>query len=280
MPSQYAETMTPVDGSTGDADATSTVSRAFDVVVSLSELTREDRGASVTDVARALGRERSHVSRTLAALAEQDVVVRDAERRYHLSWAWYTAAEDLVDRRLRLEGLAVLDDLAAATGEAAFLGVLRGDTTVTIVESLPPASRMVGTWVGRAYPAFCSDAGQAVLWDADDDEVRAVFSATVFQPAGPNAPRSTEDFLARLREARERGYSIVDEEAEQGLYSVAAPVWDFRGEVVAAVQVVGERIALSPRTDTIARACCAAADTLSARLGGHPLTALRRPRAH
>ncbi len=265
---RYAETMSTADAGSGeDADATSTVSRAFDVVAAVASLTGTGRGATATDVARALERERSHVSRTLAALAENDVVVRDDERRYRLSWAWYTAAEDLVDRRLRLEGVAALDDLAAATGEAAFLGVLRGDTTVTIVESLPPASRMVGTWIGRGYPAFCSDAGQAVLWDADDDEVRAVFAATAFEDAGPKAPASVDDFLRRLREARERGYAIVDEEAEAGLYSVAAPVWDFRGEVVAAVQVVGGRGALQPRTAELAAACRLTATDLSRRLG-------------
>ncbi|KTR94687.1 IclR family transcriptional regulator [Microbacterium testaceum] len=237
------------------------------MIASLSQLTRDGQGASATDVARALGRERSHVSRTLAALADQDVVARDAGRRYRLSWAWYTAAEDLVDRRLRLEGLSALDDLAALTGEAVFLGVLRGDTTVTIVESVPAVSRMIGTWVGRAYPAFCSDAGQAVLWDASDEEVRAIFAATAFDSEGPRAPRSVDDFLARLHAARERGYTIVDEEAEVGLYSVAAPVWDFRGEVVAAVQVVGERAALQPRTSALADACLLAASALSARLG-------------
>ncbi|WP_264631616.1 IclR family transcriptional regulator [Microbacterium hydrothermale] len=255
-------------GAGTDDDATSTVSRAFDVVSAVASLTRTGRGASATDVARALGRERSHVSRTLTALAAQDVVTRDDERRYRPSWAWYTAAEDLVDRRLRLEGLAVLDDLAAATGEAVFLGVLRGDTTVTIVESIPSASNMVGTWIGRGYPAFCSDAGQAVLWDADDEEVRAVFAATDFAGAGPRAPASVDDFLGRLREARERGYTIVDEEAEAGLYSVAAPVWDFRGEVVAAIQVVGERTTLQPRTSQAATVCRRAAAALSERLGG------------
>ena len=57
---------------------------------------------------------------------------------------------------------------------------------------------MIGSWIGRAYPAFCSDAGQAVLWDASDDEVRGVFEQTVFRSAGPNAPASVDDFLERL----------------------------------------------------------------------------------
>ena len=73
--------------------------------------------------------------------------------------------------------------------------------------------------------------------------------------------------LTRLHAARERGHAVVDEEAEAGLYSVAAPVWDFRDEVVAAVQVVGERASLQPRTAALAAACVSAADTLSSRLG-------------
>ena len=242
--------------------------RGFDVLSALAELMPgSPAGASVHEVAQALGRERSQVSRTLSALADQQLVVRSDDHRYRLSWGWYAAAQDLTDRRLRSTGLEVLDELAATTGEACFLGVLRGDSTLTIVESVPAGSRMIGSWVGRAYPAFCSDAGQAVLWDATDDEVRTVFARTVFRSTGPNAPASVDDFLARLHRARERGYAIVDQEAEPGLYSVSAPVWDFRGEAVAGMQIVGERNALQPRTAELAGACVAAAESLSAALG-------------
>ena len=69
--------------------------------------------------------------------------------------------------------------------------------------------------------------------------------------------------------ARRRGYAIVDEEAEAGLYSVSAPVLDFRSEVIAAVQIVGERAKLVERTALLGAECRAAADRLSAELG-HP----------
>jgi DNA-binding IclR family transcriptional regulator len=201
------------------------------------------------------------------ALADQGLVARGEDQRYRLAWGWYAAAQDLTDHRLHTAGLSTLDGLAGAVGEPCFLGVLHGDSTRTIVESVPAASRMIGSWVGRAYPAFCSDAGQAALWDASDDEVRAVFAKTAFTSRGPNAPRSVDDFLVRLHAARERGYAIVDEEAEPGLYSVSVPVWDFRHEVVAGIQIVGERAALRPRTEELAAACLGASATLSAALG-------------
>ena len=242
--------------------------RGFDVLSALADLSREHLdGVSVRDVASALGRERSQVSRTLSALAHRGLVVRDEDHGYRLAWNWYATAQDLTDRRLRTAGLAVLDDLAETIGEACFLGVLQGDSTLTIVESVPADSGMIGSWVGRAYPAFCSDAGRAVLWDATDDEVRAVFARTSFASPGPNAPTSIDDFLDRLREARAQGYAIVDQEAEPELYSVSAPVWDFRDEVAAGVQIVGERSVLRPRTAELAAACGAAAEALSAALG-------------
>lgn len=250
------------------APVRSSMGRGFDVLSALADLLPgSPAGATVQDVAQALGRERSQVSRTLSALADQGLVVRGDDQRYRLGWGWYAAAQDLTDRRMRATGVEILDELASSVGEACFLGVLQGDSTLTIVESIPAGSRMIGSWLGRAYPAFCSDAGQAVLWDASDDEVRSVFARTSFTSPGPNAPASADDFLDRLRKARERGYAIVDQEAEPGLYSVSAPVWDFRGEAAAAVQIVGERRTLQPRTAELATACVAAAEALSAALG-------------
>ncbi|MBS1897268.1 MAG: IclR family transcriptional regulator [Actinobacteria bacterium] len=242
--------------------------RGFDVLSALADLsTGAPHGVSVRDVALALDRERTQVSRTLSALADRDLVIRGEDHRYRLAWNWYAAAQDLTERRLHSAGLQVLDELAEAVGEACFLGVLQGDSTLTVVESIPAGSGMIGSWVGRAYPAFCSDAGRAVLWDASDEEVRAVFARTSFASPGPNAPVSVDDFLERLGEARALGYAIVDQEAEPDLYSVSAPVWDFRDEVAAGVQVVGERSVLQPRTAQLAAACVAAADALSAALG-------------
>lgn len=241
--------------------------RGLDVLTSLAALIRDGQQTTVSEIARALGRERSQVSRTLATLDRSGLVERRPDRSFALAWGWYAAAQELTAQRLRTHGLAVLESLSSQLGEAAFLSELQGDATLTTLESLPSASRMIGSWIGRAYPAYCSDAGRASLWDASEDEVRAVFASTEFTPQGPNTPTSVDDFLARLDDDRQRGFSIVDQEAEPGLYSVAAPVWDFRGEVVGAVQVVGTRAALHARTAECGDACARAAADLSRQLG-------------
>jgi DNA-binding IclR family transcriptional regulator len=79
-----------------------------------------------------------------------------------------------------------------------------------------------------------------------------------------------EDFLSRLRAARERGYSIVDEEAEPGLYSLAVPIRDFKGDVVAALQVVGAKTRLQPRLEACAAALVSWGRWLESMLGQVP----------
>ncbi|WP_457964900.1 IclR family transcriptional regulator [Arthrobacter sp. D1-29] len=225
-------------------------------------------GATVADVAADLGRDRSQVSRGLKVAQQEDFLIRGERRAYALHWGLYADAQAITEQRLRTDGLTALEGLVAATNEGCFLGVLQGDSTVTIGERVPAASRMIGSWIGRPYPAYCSDAGQALLWDASEQEVRTVFANTEFVRHGPNTPASVDDFMGRLEQARSRGYSVVDEEAEPGLFSIAVPVRDFRGEVVAALQVVGPKTRLEGRRTECAAAAVEWGHWLEAALRG------------
>ncbi|MDX3310498.1 IclR family transcriptional regulator [Streptomyces sp. NPDC054884] len=238
----------------------SSVTKGLDALSALARATadgpRQGPGVTVSELARRMDRDRSQLSRMLTAMTAEGFAVRDdVSGGVTPHWRLYATARDLTAHRLRTDGLTALEGMAAETGESCYLGVLVGDTTVTIAERVPPGSRQLGSWIGRPFPAYCSDCGQALLSDADDEEVAAVFARTEFVRHGPNTPTGLDDFLRRLAQTRRRGYSIVDEEAEPLLYSVAAPVRDFSDEVVAAVQVVGPRHRLQPRT----RECVAAA---------------------
>lgn len=224
-------------------------------------------GGTVADIAVDLGKDRSQVSRNLRSAEQEGFLTRTSQRTYTLDWSVLTDAQLLTERRLQSDGGSALEVLARETDEACFLGVLSGDSTVTIGESVPASSNLVGSWLGRPYPAYCSDAGQAVLWEASEAEVRTVFAEVDFVRHGPNTPTGVEDFLARRAAARARGYAIVDEEAEPGLYSLAVPVRDFKGDVVAALQIVGVKERLEPRREACAAALAAQGQWLERRLG-------------
>jgi IclR family transcriptional regulator, pca regulon regulatory protein len=227
-------------------------------------------GGTVADIAADLGKDRSQVSRSLRTGELEGFLRRTPERTFAVDWSLLTDAQLLTGRRLEIDGAAVLESLARETDEGCFLGVLNGNSTVTIGESVPKSSNMVGSWLGRPYPAYCSDAGQALLWESSDDEVHTVFSNVEFVRHGPKTPTGVEDFLARLKQARSRGYSIVDEEAEPGLYSLAVPIRDFKGDVVAALQIVGPKLRLEPRQEASAELLVAHGKRLERVLGYLP----------
>jgi DNA-binding IclR family transcriptional regulator len=247
---------------------TSSMGRGIEALLAVGarQAGRPDGGTAAA-IAAHLGRDRSQVSRSLRTAELEGFLGRTVKRTYALDWSVFTDAQLLAERRLQQDGGTALDALAAETDEACFLGILRGDSTVTIGESVPASSNLVGSWLGRPYPAYCSDAGQAVLWEAPDAEVHRVFSNVTFTRHGPNTPASVEEFLERRQAARGRGYSIVDEEAEPGLYSLAVPVRDFKGDVVAALQIVGIKDRLEPRREQCAAALMARGAWLESRLG-------------
>lgn len=224
-------------------------------------------GGTVADIAADMVRDRSQVSRSLRTAEIEGFLRRTPRRTFALDWSLFTDAQLVSSRRLEIDGAAALESLARQTDEGCFLGVLSGNSTVTVGESVPASGNIVGSWLGRPYPAYCSDAGQALLWNASDDEVHAVLSGVGFVRHGPNTPASVGDFLARLRQARSRGYSIVDEEAEPGLYSLAVPVRDFKADVVAALQIVGPKVRLQPRQEECAELLVAHGKRLEEALG-------------
>lgn len=247
---------------------TSSMGRGIMAVLAVgSRNARGLSGGTVADIAAELGKDRSQISRSLRTAEQEGFLARGDHRFYTLDWSLLTDAQLLTEQRLQSDGLTALEGLAGETDEGCFLGVLSGDSTVTIGERVPAGSNMVGSWLGRPYPAFCSDAGQALLWEASDAEIRTVFSDVDFVRHGPNTPHNVEDFLSRVRRARERGYSVVDEEAEPGLYSLAVPIRDFKGDVVAALQVVGAKTRLEPRRELCATALLSWGKWLESTLG-------------
>jgi DNA-binding IclR family transcriptional regulator len=222
-------------------------------------------GLGVLRIAELVGQDKSQVSRTLKALAEQGLVDRDPETRaYRLGWGVFALAARAGDTRLLTAGEPIVRALAQSLGERVHLSVLRGQEVLTVLSWSASRALEASGWVGRTVPAYCTSAGYALLVDAD---VREVLADVELARLGPRTPRSLRGVAARVAVARERGFAIADEDFEPGLLAVAAPVRDFRGRVVAAINVSAPKFRLDTHVDEAGAAVARAADELSARLG-------------
>jgi len=245
--------------------------RMIDILTALGEPeSTRDGGLGVVRISELVGREKSQVSRALRTLAGTGLVERDAAtREYRLGWRLFALAARVGDQRLLALSPPVLHGLVGTLGETAHLTVLDGVDVVTVLSEASPSVVRAIEWTGRAVPAHSTSAGRALLLDHDAASLRGLFAGRELAGAGPGAPCDAGELARRIAEARERGYAVVDGEFEAGLVGVAAPVRDFRGRIVAALNVSAPAFRLGPRLAEAGGAVRVAAGELSARIGGH-----------
>lgn len=247
------------------SDGLSSVRRALDVLRVLGSGPQR-----VQDAAGLLGKEKSQVSRTLKVLAEEGFAERDPRTmEYRLGPQFLALAAAAGEDRLHTEAPAVLRALVRELGEAAYLSVLSGSAAVTVLTERPGRALQAHEWIGRAVPLNCTSSGRALLLGLPAEEVADLLSGYPDPlPGTERASRTMAELRERLARERAAGHVVTAEEYEPGLIGVAAPVFDFRGSVVAAVNVSAPVFRLPPESvPEVAQSVTAAASRLSAALG-------------
>jgi IclR family pca regulon transcriptional regulator len=130
-----------------------------------------------------------------------------------------------------------LDALSEELGESSAAAVLQGGEVVIVASA---ASRRILTSrlsIGARLTAFHSSLGRVLLAGRDDAALRRAVAEHRFKPYTPSTIMDRDAVLERIREDGARGFSLVDEELEQGLRSIAAPILDRKGRAFAALAV-------------------------------------------
>lgn len=252
-------------------EGSTSLNRAIAILNVLGSATVAGEGIGVVQIARLAGREKSQVSRTLKTLTEAGFVVRDPEnRRYRLGWRLFTLAAGAARQHLTDLAPHVLRRLVAHLGECAHLSVLDGGEVLTVMSESPGKTIQAAEWVGRVSPLHCTSSGRALLFDHTDAEARALLGGTTMTRVGPDRPLDIDGLLGKLAVDRRRGYAVVNEEFEPGLVAAAAPVRDFRGSIVGALNVSAPKFRLGRALNAVGREVCAAADQLSRAVASAP----------
>jgi DNA-binding IclR family transcriptional regulator len=220
-------------------------------------------GLTVVQLARALGREKSIVSRQLKPLVELGLVERHADGRHVLGWRLFAVSARAGDQRLLLLAPPVMRRLTQLVRERVHLSIRRGADVFTILSESPHRTIEAVGWVGRTAPITCTSSGRALLFDHSDEEIRQLCDAAFEVGPGPAAPKNVEDQIKRVQEARQLGYALVVDEFDDDLCAAAAPVRDVHGRIVAALNISAPSFRLEPHLNTAGRHVSQAALHLS-----------------
>jgi DNA-binding IclR family transcriptional regulator len=247
-------------------------------------------GLGVVRVAELAGRDKGAVSRTLATLADSGLVSRDPETQsYRLGYQLYALAARTLESRLVRASVPFLRRVVTATHETTHLCVLRGGSVLTLASELSEfAFRGLG-WEGVSTAAWQTSSGRVLVSDWAEDDLRRWYALhghdePVTSPVTPllqnsggvafSAPADVtplvtdfDSLLAEIARIRRRGFATVDEEFERGVVGVSAPVFDFRGNIIAAINVSAPKTRLGAHLDEAGALAARVAAELSAELG-------------
>jgi len=192
---------------------------------------------SLSDVARATGLTRAAARRFLLTLVDLGHVRQDGKlfrltpRVLTLGYAYLSS--------LSLPGIAEphLEQLVSEVHESSSMSVLDGRDIVYVARV--PTSRImtVAINVGTRFPAYATSMGRVLLAGLDAPALEEHLASLALEPFTDRTVSSLDDLRARIDETRAHGYALVDQELEHGLRSIAAPVRNRHGQVVAAVNV-------------------------------------------
>jgi len=167
---------------------------------------------------------------------------------------------------------AAADDillLGEKTGDTVHLAALDGNEVVYIDKVESRQRIRMFSAIGKRGPLHCTGVGKAMLAFVEDGRRRALVDSITMKKFTANTFTSRAAFLRHLDEIRGRGYARDLEEHEIGIRCAAAPIFDYRGEVVASVSVTAPSFRLTPeRLDKIAPALVQAARSITRKLGG------------
>ncbi|MEH1128781.1 IclR family transcriptional regulator domain-containing protein [Micromonospora sp. CPCC 206061] len=130
-----------------------------------------------------------------------------------------------------------LERLVAHVRESSSVCVLDGDDVVYVARV--PTSRImtVAINVGTRFPAHATSMGRVLLAHLTDEQMDSYLSRAKLNRLTARTITTADGLRAELRRVRAQGYAIVDQELEEGLRSVAAPIRDRTGTVVAAANI-------------------------------------------
>jgi IclR family pca regulon transcriptional regulator len=130
-----------------------------------------------------------------------------------------------------------LEALVAEVNESSSVSVLDGDDIIYVARV--PVSRImtVAISVGTRFPAYATSMGRVLLAGLPDDELEVFLAEQTLQRLTPRTVSSIAALKAEILRVRAQGWAIVDQELEEGLRAVAAPIRGHQGRTIAAVNV-------------------------------------------
>ena len=139
-----------------------------------------------------------------------------------------------------------MQEVANQVHESCSASVLDGTDIVYILRVPTKKIMTIRLSIGTRLPAWCTSMGRVLLGGLDDENLNSVLSNSDLKPFTSRTVTDRKKLKQIIREDHNRGWSLVNQELEDGLLSLSVPLVDRGGQIVAAMNVSGHATRTSP----------------------------------
>jgi len=222
------------DEHAGDPNFMVSLARGLQVIRSFSEFRRN---LTISQISQSTGLSRAAVRRCLYTLAKLGYVGEDNKRFFLRPQVLTLGHAYLSSTPLAITAQPYLDEVSGALRESCSAAVLDGDDIVYICRSAETRIMSISLLVGTRLPAYCTSMGQVLLAHLPHPALDDYLARVRLVERTDRTITSVPELRKVLAHVREAGFALLDQELEVGLRSIAVPVRDGRGSVVAAINV-------------------------------------------
>ncbi|PZO19835.1 MAG: IclR family transcriptional regulator [Burkholderiales bacterium] len=229
---------------------------------------RQHSRLTLSEVARLTGMSPASARRSLLTLHQLGYLDSDGKRFWVQPRALLVAHAYLSSRPMPSLAQPLLDALSERTRESASLGQLQDDDAIIVARSTARRSLSTGLGIGSRLPAYCSALGRVLLAGMPAQDALARVRGMRRVALTPQTIHSVAQVVELVDRCRQDGFSTNDGELEIGVRSMAVPVRDRTGQVVAAISIAVrvERMGMGEFRDAFLPMLNRARDTLESRL--------------
>lgn len=227
----------------------------------------------LSDLARAAGMDKVTAMRILNSLASKGIIEQHPEtRKYRLGTAVLRLAR-IREASFPVVALLqpILEDLSEGTGETAHASLAAGAALTTIAIAEPHRSTRVFVDPAQPLPLHATASGLVFLAHANDDLFQETVKRLELRSYTSGTLKSAEELRSRIDQIQSDGYAVAALTFEDDVVGIAAPIFDWHGEVLATIAAacVSNRITDETLPEVVSRVL-AAADKATRAMGGDP----------
>lgn len=209
----------------------------FKGLIVLQSFSEGRQSMSLTEVAEQVGMNRATTRRFLLTLVDLGYLTQEG-KRYTLTPKVMTLGYNYLSNQpwWKLAN-PVAEDISRELKESCSIGVLSNDQLIFVARAQGPRAMTINLSPGRVVPVHTAGIGRVLLAEMTDTELEAFFERNPPVPLTRHTVTDPVAIRTELQTVRRQGYSIVDQELDEGLLAIAVPIRDSRGKAVAALGI-------------------------------------------